>query len=576
MKWRLGDFLRRSDRRMARPSGLVYWLDDQPPRAVVFGLALQQLVIQSVFFIIPALFAGFLSNDPTDAVRFVSLSILAAALWQALMLLKRGPVGSGYPLNAVFPAGMLAAYAAVGQAGYGFGAAGAMLVITGLAAVALTYTVRRLSLVLPNEVTGVVVILTGVTLTVLAVDRLGLKAAIPADRASVMVALVSMATMAVVWLSRSRVAPYAVLIGAGAGVVLSVWQGLVRPDAGALIAAQPWFALPQPWLPRFDQVTPAPLAAFLVTLLAIKASTVATLVVIQRNLDANWSKPDAPPIRRGLLANGVSMLAAGFIGALCSLPSTSGMGLSIALGTLARSILWMGAALLVALALCPKAVIVFVLTPEPVKAAMLLFLAGFILIQGCQLVTTRLLDARRSLVVAFGLTAGLVEAVAPQAFVQSLPALASPVAIGALIAFMANLLTLPLVKKRASLTVDLVQPIGLHLSDWLAGVAGSWSLRPQTARHIEQSIGELVELLQERNTRQVTVLARSAEDRVEYSLHWKGQALPAPPATADVNDLMGNDNTRQLFSMWIATRQSLSYRQQSVADGQEAVIVFED
>jgi len=576
MKLRLDDILRRSDRRMVRPSGLAYWLDDQPPRAVEFGLALQQVVVGSVFFIIPALFAGFLSNDPADAVRFVSLSILAAALWQVLMLLKRGPVGSGYPLPASFPAGMLAAYVAVGQAGHGFGAAGAMLVITGLVAVALTYTVRRLSLVLPNEVAGVVVMLTGLSLIVLAVDRLGLKAAIPADRAAVMVALASMATMAAVWLSRSRAAPYSILIGAGVGVALSVWQGLVRPDAAALIAAQPWFALPQPWLPRFDQVTPAPLAAFLVTLLALKASTVGTLVLIQRNLDANWSKPDAPPIRRGLLANGLGAVAAGFLGALCSLPSASGMGLSIALGTLARSILWTGAALLVALALCPKAVIMFVLTPEPVKAAMLLFLAGFILTQGCQLVTTRLLDTRRSLVVAFGLTAGLVEAVAPQAFVQSLPALASPVAIGALVAFMANLLTLPLVQKRATLTVDLVQPIGLHLSDWLAGVAGSWSLKPQTARHVEQSIGELVELLQEREARQVTVMARSAEDRVEYSLQWTGQALPEPPATADADDLMGDDLTRQRFSMWIATRRSLSYRQRSTADGHEAVVVFED
>ncbi|MBC7608214.1 MAG: hypothetical protein H7228_01350 [Polaromonas sp.] len=541
-----------------------------------FGLALQQVVVQSVFFIIPALFAGFLSNDPADAVRFVSLSILTAALWQVLMILKRGPVGSGYPLPASFPAGMLAAYVAVGHAGYSFGAAGAMLIITGLAAVALTYAVRRLRLVLPNEVAGVVVIMTGLSLIVLAVDRLGLRAAIPADRASVMVALASMATMAAVWLSRSKAAPYSILIGAGVGVVLSVWQGLVRPDAGALIAAQPWFALPQPWLPRFDQVTPAPLAAFLVTLLALKATTVGTLVVLQRNLDANWSKPDAPPIRRGLLANGLGIMASGFLGSLCSLPSASGMGLSIAMGTLARSILWTGSALLVALALCPKAVIVFVLTPEPVKAAMLLFLAGFILTQGCQLVTTRLLDTRRSMVVAFGLTAGLVEAVAPLGFVQSLPALASPVAIGALVAFMANLLTLPLVQKRASLTVDLVQPIGLHLSDWLAGVAGSWSLKPQTARHVEQSIGELVELLQERQAQQVTVMARSAEDRVEYSLQWTGQALPEPPATANADDLMGDDITRQRFSMWIATRQSLSYRQRPTADGHEVVVVFED
>jgi NCS2 family nucleobase:cation symporter-2 len=246
------------------------------------------------------------------------------------------------------------------------------------------------------------------------------------------------------------------------------------------------------------------------------------------------------------------------------------------LGALARSIVWVGAALLVALALCPKAAIVFVLTPEPVKAAVFLFLAGFTLTQGCQLVTTRLLDARRVLVVGFGLTAGLVEAIAPQAFVQSLPALASPVAFGSLVAFMANLLTLPLVQKRASFTVDLAEPIGLRLSDWLASLAGSWSLKPQTAGQVAQSIEELVELLQERGAQKVTVTARFAEDRVEYSLQWAGQALPEPPSNADADDLMGDDPTRHRFVMWMATRQSLSYRQRPTSEGHEFVLVFED
>jgi xanthine permease XanP len=567
---------RERDRRMVRPPGTVYWLDDRPPSALTFALAVQHVAIQSVFFVIPALLASMLSSDPADAVRFVSLSIVGCALWQVLMILVRGPVGAGYPVPATQAVAIVGAYALIAQAGHGFGAAGAMLVITGFVTVLLTFALQRLRVVLPNEVTGVVVMLVGVTLIGLGANRLGLQSAVLPERGVLAVTLASMLVMVVVSLSRTRAAPFAVLIGAVSGVILSAAYGLMPADAAASIAAQPWFAMPQPWVPRFDEITPAPMVAFLVSVVALKATAVGTLVVMQRNLDANWSKPDAPPIRRGLLANGLGIMASGLVGASCPNPGSSVIGLSIATGILARRIVWVGAGLLVLLALCPKAVVVFVLVPEPVKAAMLFYLAGLLMAQGCQLVTARLLDARRTLIVAFGLTAGIVQAIAPQPFMQAMPALASPVSIGALVAFLVNLLTLPLVAQREALAVDLSRPIGLQVSDWLAGVAGSWGLKPQTARQADQSIGELVELLQERGVRDVTVTARSGEDRVEYSLQWRGTALPDPPETASVDDLMGDDETRHRFAMWIATRQTHSWRQRAVGDGHEAVLVFED
>ena len=78
------------DRRITRPQGLVYGLDEAPAPAATIGLALQQVAIQSIYFVIPAVLAGSLSPDPTDASRFLSLSILAVALWQAMLVLTRG------------------------------------------------------------------------------------------------------------------------------------------------------------------------------------------------------------------------------------------------------------------------------------------------------------------------------------------------------------------------------------------------------------------------------------------------------------------------------------------------------
>lgn len=562
---------------MQRPAGLAYWLDDAPTLPMTLGLALQQVAVQSIYFVIPVIIAGSLSPDPGDATRFLCLSILAVALWQALQLLGRGPLGSGYPIPATHTAALIGAYALLGLGGGGFGAAGAMVVLVGAACVGLTFFMHRLRLLLPNEVAGVVVILIGVTLVSLGAQRFGLQpGGMPPARSAVLVVLLSLAVMVVFALSRSRAAPFAVLLGALCGVPLALAFGHAVPGGAELLAERPWLALPQPWLPRFDEVQAVPLLSFLLTVVALKATAAGSIVVMQRGSDAQWSRPDAPPIRRGLLANGVALIAGGLIGGAASGPAAAAVGLSIATGTLARRIVWVGTVLLAVVALCPKLVALFVLIPEPVKVAMLFYAAGFIMAQGCQLVTARLLDTRRTLVVAFGLSAGLVVAIAPQPFVAAVPALASPLALGAVVAFAINLITLPTVARHAALTLPLDDRAGTQVSEWLGRVAGAWALKPQTARAADQSLGELVDLLSERRTAALELEARLAEDRVEITLRWPGPPLPGPAARGSLDDLMSSDDARHAFAIWLATRQTQAFRQRPHGASSEAWLAFED
>ena len=565
------------DRPITRPQALVYGLEDLPAPGAALGLALQHVAVQSINFVIPVVLAGSLSSEPLDASRFLSLSILAAALWQVLQLLTRGPIGSGYPIPATHTAALVGAYAITGLAGFSFGAAGAMLVVTGVLCVMLTFVMHRLRLVLPNEVSGVVVILIGVALVMLATHRLGMQPGgkLP-DASGVWVLFGSLFAMVVIALSRTKAAPFAVLIGILVGVPLALASGHGYPDAAQRIAESPWIAFPQPWLPRFDEVQPIPLLAFLVAIVALKATAMGNIVVVQRASDSGWARPDAPPIRRGLLANGVAIVVAGAMGAACPGPATAGVGLSVATGTLARRIVWAGAALLFAAAMCPKLAMLFVLIPEPIKAATLFYTAGFIMAQGTQLVTARLLDTRRMLIVAFGLSSGIAVAVAPQAFVTNVPVLASPLAIGALVAFLMNVLTLPMVSRRAQLAIPLDSETLPKLGDWLRDLAGAWALKPQTGLAAEQSLFELADLLMERGVTSVTFGARLKEDRIEITLTWEGRPLPERPKFATAADLMGTDEAREGFTVWLATRQAQGFRQRKVPAGNEAWLAFED
>ena len=571
-------FLARSvDRRTARPENVVYWLDDIPAPAPTLGLALQHVAIQSIYFVIPAVLAGSLSPDPTDASRFLSLSILAAAFWQALQVLARGPMGSGYPIPATHTAALVGAYAITGLAGLGFGAAGAMLVVTGLTCVLLTFFMHRLRLVLPSEVAGVVVVLIGMALVGLATQRFGLQpGGKPPDGTAVLTLFATLAVMVVVTLTRTRASPFAVLIGMGVGVPLAIALGHGYPEAAALIGERPWFAVPRPWAPRFDEISPVPLLAFLVAIVALKATAMGSMVVIQRASDAGWTRPDAPPIRRGLLANGTAMVAAGLLGAACPGPATAASGVSITTGTLARRIVWAGAAILTLAGLCPKLAMAFVLMPEPIKAAALFYVAGVIMTQGCQLVTARLLDTRRSIIVGFGLSSGVAVVVAPQAFVAAVPVLASPLAVGAIVAFVMNLVTLPMVSRRAELALPLDTHALPAIADWVRGIAGAWALKPQTEIAAEQSLCELIDLLMERGIASVQLGARLAEDRIELTLTWEGAPLPDRPRMATAADLMGSDDARQGFSVWLATRQAHGFRQRREGTQSEAWLAFED
>jgi len=566
------------DRRVTPPQGLVYGLDDAPAPAATLGLALQQVAIQSIYLVIPAVLAGSLSPDPIDASRFLSLSILAVALWQALQVLTRGVIGSGYPIPGTHTAALVGAYSITGLAGLSFGAAGAMLMLTGATCVILTFVMHRLRLVLPSEVAGVVVVLIGVALIGLATQRFGLQTGGKRPEASaVFVLLASLVVMAVVALSRTKAAPFAVLLGMIVGVPLALAFGHGYPDAAAQIADRPWIALPEPWLPRFDQVSPVPLLAFLVAIVALKATAMGSMVVMQRASDAGWTRADAPPIRRGLLANGVSMIAAGAMGAACPAPATAVVGLSVATGTLSRRIVWTGATILLGAAICPKLAMLFVLMPEPIKAAMLFYVAGFIMAQGAQLVTARILDTRRMLIVAFGLSSGIAVAVAPAAFVAAVPVLASPLSIGALVAFLMNLFTLPMVSRRSQAVVPLDAEAATKVEKWIRELAGAWALKVQTGISAEQSLFELTDLLIERGIPSVTFGARLAEDRIEVTLTWAGSPLPERPKAAKTSDLMADDDeVRHGFSVWLATRQAQGFRQRAVAGGNEVWLAFED
>ncbi|MCG8543976.1 MAG: xanthine permease, partial [Alphaproteobacteria bacterium] len=342
------------------------------------------------------------------AHELVRLSMIAAGIGTILQSLKHGPVGSGYlcpnTIGAPFiPASVLAAKS--GGLSMVFG----LICITGVFQAVLSRFVHKLRAVLPPEVTGVIVSMVGISLVPVGVSNLAGAAGgdITSEMHEVGLGLFTLFVMVAltIW-GRGKLHLFSVLIGIAVGYALEIAFGL-GVDYKLLTADLEFFALPTPHLPTNLALDPALLIPFLIAGLASLIKCVGDLSTAQKINDATWVTPDMKSIRGGVLANALAVVSAGLIGGMAQSTSSSNVGVSLATGVTSRYIGFSTGAIFIVCAFFPIFSLVFVAMSDPVKGAILIYVACFMIVSGLQLIMTRLLDARKIFVVGVAITAGL-------------------------------------------------------------------------------------------------------------------------------------------------------------------------
>jgi NCS2 family nucleobase:cation symporter-2 len=564
----------RPDKEMERPPQLAFGPAEAPPPAQAVALAIQQVAIQSIYLILPGLVAAQYGLVGLDIVRFIALSVAAVGVTGLLQVMTRGPFGSGYAVPSI-PSPVFVAVYLLATPGASPVVAGTLAVAVGLVGMALPVLLRRLQAIVPTEVAGVVVFLIGVSLLPRAFHAaIGDPAVGGTQR---LVAVGTLGCMIAVALRGGRLARYAVLAGAAAGTGAALLLGAgLRADTG-LLGTAPWFALPVPDFASPAAFDAALLPAFGIALLASFASWTGDLVAFQRAADGGWRRPDTPPIRRGLLAQSLGMVLAGGTGGMVPATSSACVGLAIATRTLSRRVAVLGSLALIALACCPKALALVVLLPAPVEAAMLGYVCCFMLAAGCQLMTSRMLDARRTFTVGLGLALGIGVLLGLPIFAHGLGrALGSPVTAGAAVAILLNLLTAPLVAQRTAFVLGLGRDLQRELDDRMEALGGAWGARRETVHRLGHALLELAELLAARGVAELRVQARHDEDEVVVQVAWQGAPLPEASPRPDVADLDGPAAAREAFALWLATRHARAVTQRRVPGGWEIRLAFAD
>ena len=543
-----------------RPADLVYGLDDTPPPTALVLLGLQHVSIACVSLLIPLMVAKA-AGLPAEALpSLISFSMIAIAVTTFLQAYRFKGLGAGYLIPGYCTSNYLSASIAAAQVG-GMPLVYGMTLVSGVFELAVSRLLIRLRPYFPPEISGLAVTILGIELGVIAFRNImGFH---HAQGASLTGILIGFATFGLTFIlniyGTGAVRLFCSLIGVAVGYVAAVAAGLMSEQSANLLSAAPVIDLPQITHIGFS-FDPAMLVVFVLASLASMLKTMGSVTTCQKINDAAWVRPDMPEIQRGVAADGVSTMLAGFMGSTGQNPSTSNISISSATGATSRRIALPIIIWLLVMACSPKLASVFVVMPEPVIGGALLFAACFILVSGLQIVTSRILDIRRTAVIGLA----PILAISRYAFAdefKAMPAAVQPfvtsaLSIGVFTAIVLNLILRIGVHKRSELVFLLDNDASTKMADFMEKYGGTWGARApvvQTAVHSLVELSDALRIFADAQS-QVSLNARFDEFSIDLSVSYRGKPINFPGAAPTPQEMMDNPDRTTDLSLLLLTR----------------------
>jgi xanthine permease XanP len=422
----------RVGRQPTRPLALVYSVDEAPPPVVLVLSALQQVALMSNSLVYPIILGRAAGLSPDQLLNLVSLAMLGLAIATILICVRSRLIGCGYLCPAAYTQIYLGVSLSAVQLG-GLPLMFGMTFLAGLMQLAIAPSLRRARALLPPEIAGLVIAITGLSLAIFGVRySLGLQADNNIEPRALMVAAIVLITMVGlnVW-TKGHLRVFCSILGIGVGYAASAALGLLP-----LSAAVPAGGLALLRLPRFDVMdwhfNARMLAPFAVVALAGTLHLMGNIATAQRINDVDWVRPNFGSLIGGLAGNGIASMIAALFGGLGINSYSSSIGLSIATGVTSRSIAYVIGIIFAVLALVPPAACVVATIPSPVIGAAVFFTGAFVFTNGLQMITGRLLDTRKIIVIGFSFSIAITADVYHDVFAQ-LPGAMQPVFGNALV-----------------------------------------------------------------------------------------------------------------------------------------------
>lgn len=572
----------RKQRPPVKPAGVTWAVNQRPPAHVLWIAAIQHVLLATVTTAFPLLVceAAGASHDTTRLM--LSASLLAVGVGSLLLSLRTRLMGTGALMPASFSGVCFTVTIAAAHQG-GLALVAGMTLFAGVVQFVLARTIHWLRPYLPTEVAGFAMLMSGLTLGVIGFNLMT-GVAVTSDVMSVSMEpqaalglVCLLATIGLFVWGAEGIRLYVVLIVLAAGYAIAAVMGFVP------FAEMRWSTVlvhtPVPegtWAFAWNLVVP-----FAVGAIATSLRAVGDFSMLQKINDANWQRPDIEMIRRGLTANSIAMMLGGLLGTVPIGTSSSSVGLTLSTGVNSRVVGLAAGVVFIVLAFLPAAHELIILSPRPVLGGALVFTSCFVIVGGMQAMVSRLMDGRRTVVIAIALLLSFTRYLFPSfysdapTYLQAL--VSSPLSIGMIAALALNALFRIGIRKSASLEFVPGAAAFDQLEQFAESQGGVWGARRDVIHRATRAMietGEALELLAEPDSK-ARVTMTFDEYWLEVTTEYQGKPLSTSAAVPHHDELLADDSQLTRLSSAIIRRLATRLTIHSDGDKQRIRLGFE-
>jgi xanthine permease XanP len=557
---------------MARPPELLYAVDETPPAPVVVASALQHVAVIAVTLIFPLILGKEAGLSRVQFLNLVSLSMVAIGITTILLCLRTRFVGSGYLCPGCYTAIFLGPSLFALREG-GLPLVFGMTIVAGIVQVAIAPLLQRLRALMPSEIAGLVIAIVGLSLAVLGVRyMLGITTNQGIQPSYLIISGLTLATMTSlnVW-AKGYAKMFCVLIGMGVGYAASFAVGILNFSAAVPSEGMTLLQLPSisQISYRFDFLTFAP---FVVAAFASTLRVMGDVTNCQRLNDKDWVRPNFASLAGGVAANGLGSIICGLAGSLGPNSYSSCIGLSAATGITSRVIGCAVGVIFVLLALVPAITVLFAAMPPPVMGVALFFTAAFVFTSGIQMITARMLDARKTMVIGFSFAAAVMADIYHDVFITA-PAVLQPIVdnslvLGTVCAVTLNLILRMGVRQRVTIKLESGQNNREAVEQFLSEQGSRWAARRDVINRAVFGAVQVLEVIGD-PPGGVEVEAAFDEFNLDVRMRYHGDPLNIPEQRPSPREILSNEKGEQLLAGYLLRRSADRINSRSVGAGVE-------
>jgi NCS2 family nucleobase:cation symporter-2 len=394
-----------------------YHVEDKPPLSEAIPLGFQHVFAMFLGNVAPPLIlASVIGLSTGDTTFLVQMALIVAGVATLLQAYSIGPVGARLPIVMGTSFAFLGPVLNIGNE-FGIAAIFGAALVGSLVEIFFGVLMKPLRPYFPPLVTGIVIILIGLTLMPVGMDYAAGGAGAENYGSVLNLALAFLVLLVTVYCNQffdGILRLGAVFVGIVTGYVVSIPLGLVDFST---VAEAGWITIPTP---LYFGIEFQPSAIFLISFIYVVVG-IETLGNISAILTVEGRSPTEKELKGGILADGV---ASGFAAIFNALPNTAyaqNVGLINLTGVASRYVAGIGGIILIFFGFVPKVGAVVSAMPDPVLGGGAIIMFAMIIASGMAIINDEVEFTHRNmtiLAVAIGL--GMAVSTRPEA-VEQLP-----------------------------------------------------------------------------------------------------------------------------------------------------------